>query len=1106
MGKALPVIGAVVGAVLGFFVGHPFMGAGLGYSVGMAMSPQPELDQDLGGSVTRYAFSELTNTFSNQGIVPLVYGNMMVAGNFIWQSEPGETTKFLLVLCEGEVDDIYAVAANDIGMGPGTTLTAGKMIVASDATPLEYQTEPLDVAEACSYIVFPEYRMDPDAADFELRKANGDALSTAYYTIHYQESFVSWKWPDQLAAELAEAGGYFTANYTATTFENSTYDAYKGTKDQTVDARVTGIVMGLRYTAYLALTLAASRTLSGSPKITAMVKGLKVRTWDTDHWTGTLSYSNNPAAVLRDYLTRPYERGGCGKAEIIIDDASFGEAYGICAEEIDSGAAGNVARYMIGIVIDKRASALDNINDICAVAGMGLVKSGSSYKLIVETDSDTSVQTFDEDLIGKDSFKWAYAKNEEKPNRAIVEWTDPTKSKNFKRQAIAEDESDQELRGIVEGSMYIKGITNVSQALRMAKRFLYEMKLNSIGIEFIANVQAIHCEPGDIIKVTHSRPNWTEKQFRILNMEEGTFGKIVIRARPYNASILDDSYGARISGWNQQDNPPNTKASIGDVTNVAGAESSYTDKDGRFQSNIDVTWTALATNREYLHHHIIELKKTAGGSYAAIGVAPAEAIAFTIWNVEANSVSYWVRIKTVSIFGIVSSGAASAEIIVLGQLTPPADVTGFANTFTNEIKFTWNKNTEADLIGYEIRTADSNWGTQNAALVFRGLANTFTIVTPASRTPGAHYIKAYNRSGIYSTNAASTTPTNAAPAAPTISSTQWFGFAKIEWSDSADTDLLYYEVYKSATNAWAGEEVLECRVSGSEAIVQGKAPVDCSADSADATSITDDALIGKGVDYFVGDRILQTSGTYSGQVATVTAFNNTTGQVSVASWPSGTPTAADKFVLKDRAHFKVRGVDTYGVGSFSSATTIDFTPLAEAEIGDAIISARKLIAGEVITLSAQIKDAIITNAKILTLAAEKIEAGSIIVALDMDSLARIKNVEGATYPYIQLSGDGLQLKDSDTGGTYGTAKYGTDKYGFGALAWILNPALKIPFAVLKEVNAGASDVADIRLYNRSDTPGGPAEIGDICCVNGKLMQCTGAGTPGTWVVTGSQTA
>lgn len=122
------------------------------------------------------------------------------------------------------------------------------------------------------------------------------------------------------------------------------------------------------------------------------------------------------------------------------------------------------------------------------------------------------------------------------------------------------------------------------------------------------------------------------------------------------------------------------------------------------------------------------------------------------------------------------------------------------------------------------------------------------------------------------------------------------------------------------------------------------------------------------------------------------------------------------------------------------------------------------------------------------------------------SSGELRSNTTGNYPYLSFSNAGLQLKDSDTGGTYGTAKYGTDKYGYGAAVWIMNSTLKIPWLELKEPVAGASDVASMRLYNRSDNPGGVAEVGDLAVVNGKLKICTGAGTPGTWQVVGAQTA
>jgi len=462
--------------------------------------------------------------------------------------------------------------------------------------------------------------------------------------------------------------------------------------------------------------------------------------------------------------------------------------------------------------------------------------------------------------------------------------------------------------------------------------------------------------------------------YRIVSMKRSENSEVEITALEYDADVYDTDTIVL-----PDNNYSALSFTIPPVENLTLTESVITLNDGSIESSIDVWFTKPLVTGYVLKRYNrarIYLSDNAGASYSYRGETTAES--FKIQGGLTNA-TYKVLVVSVSDNNVENSRSSSpsASITLEGKDSNPNNVTNFAYTFLNALVFVWDKNTDKDLLGYEIRDTDSNWGVQNANLIYRGLTNTFTIVAPSSRSPGTYYIKAFDTSGNYSTTAASVTPTNAAPSAPTIAATQWFGYAKIEWTDSVDTDLRYYEVYKSNTNAWAGEETLEARISGKMITVQGNAPVDAVAASPDSTSITDTSLIGKGVDYFVGDVLLQTSGTYAGQEAIITAFNNATGKVSIASWPSGTPTALDKFTIKDRAYYKVRGADTFGAGSLSSAVTINFTPLTESEIGDAIISARKLIAGELITLSAQIKDLIVTNAKISDLDGGKITAESI---------------------------------------------------------------------------------------------------------------------------------
>ena len=130
----------------------------------------------------------------------------------------------------------------------------------------------------------------------------------------------------------------------------------------------------------------------------------------------------------------------------------------------------------------------------------------------------------------------------------------------------------------------------------------------------------------------------------------------------------------------------------------------------------------------------------------------------------------------------------------------------------------------------------------------------------------------------------------------------------------------------------------------------------------------------------------------------------------------------------------------------------------------------------------------------------------IIDTIEIAASGSLRSTIGGVYPYLELSNAGLQLKDSNTGGTYGTAVYGTDKYGYGALAWIMNSSLGVPWAELKVPTLSGSEVASMRLYNRSGLPSGPALVADMCVTDGKLYICTGAGTPGTWTCVGDQTA
>ena len=130
---------------------------------------------------------------------------------------------------------------------------------------------------------------------------------------------------------------------------------------------------------------------------------------------------------------------------------------------------------------------------------------------------------------------------------------------------------------------------------------------------------------------------------------------MTILAKAFEPSILNDSYPATIDTLDEQNNPFNTKLPIGDVSLIQGSESNILQDDGTYTNNMVVTWTALSENFAYLDHHIIEIKEN-GGTYRPIGVCSSESTTYTIENVLGGGTDYYIRIKTVSIFSIVSDG------------------------------------------------------------------------------------------------------------------------------------------------------------------------------------------------------------------------------------------------------------------------------------------------------------------------------------------------------------------------------------------------------------------------------------------------------------------
>ena len=1124
------VVGGLIGVALAPFTGgasafwsfavlsSAIAGAALGSTIGGIIDPpRPHLsNQDFSAGSPTYGFDASYNTTSNQYPVPILYGKVKVAGNNIWFSDPGTTTLHKFVgISEGEINSVSSVKLNDID---------------------------IDDITGCSY------------------------------------------------------------------------DLYTGTSSQTVDSRADGDVDGLRYTAYMAVTMESGDKLrGGNPTLTGIYEGIKVKTWNGSAWSSTTSYSNNPIACVRDFLTNT--RYGVGLPETLLDDTTFGEEYDYCEQLVDKAdGTGQEKRYSLNICLDSKQSVPDMLQLMLSCFGGYLILSGNTIKIGIEKSTSTT-QSFTEDTIVAGSLSHRKLGKDEVANRIKVQYVDPDYNW-IKVYALAEDKISQDERydlglgeKVIEKELSLLGITSFSQASRLANLYLYLDKVCDSYITFKTSLRGVVCEVGDVISVTHSMPNWTAKLFRVLQMRFAEDDTIEITAREYNASIYSDKPGQEIvvpdygTVTNELDPPdaPDT---------VTATESGYLNVDGTWIPTISASWTDNQ-NKSYISHYEVQWKR-GGGDYSTYSTTADLAMELSPAQVD---VVYVVRVRAVTVDGLKSDFTSSNSLTINGRSDEPSDVdsysytfkkslilrwdgvtdndlsgyeirdideswgdstglvwrgnteswndpdpsstsdtyyikafnnsgyysanalsmlfineaplnvTGFTGTFDNNISLSWdNMDTNSDLDRYEIRTSDANWGVSGTSnLVFSGFATTADNIDPAGARSKTFYIKAFDVHDQSSTSAVDATIENDVPGTPTLTGTVFADMARLDWDDLYDIDLKYYEIWEDQTNAWAGAESVIARINTThyeltsnrdfvEGITKGTPTSTVIGLSGINVSSVDD--------YYNSDRIyIKTSGTVY-EERTISDYDGTANEVTVSPAFTYTPDAGVSYHLDNTAYYKVGGVDNFGSGTVSNAVQIDYTQISGSTISDGIISGRKLIAGEIITLSAQIRNAIINDAHINNVNATKIVAdylsaisanlGTISAGtiqggnVYIDSQGTLRSNTTGNYPYLEFSNDGLLLKDSDAGGTYGTAEYSTDKYGYGASAWIMNSSLGIPYAELKEPSISGTTVASLRLYNRVSDPDGKAEVGDLAMVGGVLKVCNSAGTPGGFIAVGSQ--
>jgi predicted phage tail protein len=503
--------------------------------------------------------------------IPIVYGEHKVGGNiintFIRNDGNKNYLNILLGLCEGEIEDITEIKINDnpIANFDGITTyerlgTNAQTVIPNfhDLHDLHAQSQLLTKDNAYVYTTvltnveaFELYFTFPYGLYTQNATSGGLSTAEATYQVEYKlhsdgsytdlgSTTVSDKSRTAVRRVYRKDGltaGQYDIRITKTSDDSTTFVI--------TDLQLTNVdeirTDDIRYpnTAILGIEAMATEQLSSSmPNISCIVLGRKVSVpqviydgsdvdwedyyWDSVAlefkrfvddasctWDGTSfvdKYSANPVWCIQDLLTNT--RYGLGDFIVAanIDTTLLLEMAKYCEERVPDGSGGYEKRFRMDVVIDSASKVPDLLSQLAGIFRAMVFYSAGTIKFRIDKP-ETATQLFGMGNIIKDGFSQSWKSMNDTPNVIEVQFLD--KDKDYANEQIAViDEAALAAGDPIRKKQIRIFTTNVSYALREGR---YALKVNkyidrSIGIK--VGIDAIACQVGDRIEISHDVPQW----------------------------------------------------------------------------------------------------------------------------------------------------------------------------------------------------------------------------------------------------------------------------------------------------------------------------------------------------------------------------------------------------------------------------------------------------------------------------------------------------------------------------------------------------------------------------------------------------------------------
>jgi len=512
-----------------------------------------------------------------------------------------------------------------------------------------------------------------------------------------------------------------------------------GSTKWTSDHRLRGI-------AYIAAALTRRKGnqndhKEGVPTISAVVKGKKIY----DPRTSSTAWSDNPALVIRDYLTDT--EFGLGAPASEINDTAFIAAANICDEVVADKSGGTAKRYTFNGVIDTANTPKSNLEQMLSSLAGTIYWSNGQWSLKAGAYITPSVTLDEDDLAGPLQITTENTKRDAF-NGVRGQFVGP--STGYQVTDFPEVTNSSFLQADNNEESFINlnlPFTDTSkEAQRIAKLILFKSR-QTISVATKFKLTAFQFEVGDTVMLTNSRMGWTQKVFEVVSWS------LNFSHENTTVDCLLVETNSDVYAWNaEEDDFEDDDTDLPDPFDIPAPTLSVTEELRIVNEEVLTVFDIdVQSGSIYADRFEVQIKESTKTKYKNIGTGIEGVYEFIGAK---DNITYDIRARIINTLGVVSDYATISHDTV-GKTAPPANVTNFSvNIVGSQAELSWEPVSDLDLSHYRIRHSSKTTGAtySNATDLIKKVSRPAnTAIAPA--LTGTYMIKAVDKSGIESASA-----------------------------------------------------------------------------------------------------------------------------------------------------------------------------------------------------------------------------------------------------------------------------------------------------------------------------------------------------------------